>query len=357
MGRELGWNEFFAKQIRKDESTQTVARISGVERTRLRAVVGNTEYDGELAGRFFQSGSKDLFAPAVGDWVVAKPLPAEHTLIITRVLERRSHLSRTAASAHQRSRHAAREEQVIAANIDYVFVVVGLDGELNLRRVERYLTAIYAGGATPVLVLNKSDLSTDLVETKSRVRRIAPGVDVIAISAMQGDGIGSLNSYLSPGVTVALAGSSGVGKSTLINQLLGADRVRTGAVRDFDRKGRHTTTWRELIVLPEGGVLIDNPGMREFMAWNASVADAFEDVSELASKCRYRDCSHSREEDCAVRAAVAAGTLPRERWQNYLRLRSEASETEAWMTKEQTDRAFGRKQRDGRRVALRMKGK
>jgi len=267
-----------------------------------------------LAGklRYETSNREDL--PAVGDFVRVRDT------VIEEVLPRRTVFVRKAAGD-------ALEAQVIAANIDTVFVVTGLDGDFNLRRLERYFATARASGAQCVILLNKADLCEDLDARIRQVRAIAPGADVVTISALNGDGIEALRPYLVPGETVAFVGSSGAGKSTLINRLLGRERQSTGAVRENDSRGRHTTTHRELLATPSGALLIDTPGLRQLQPWAGEddVDGAFPDIEELAAECRYRDCAHAGEEGCAVRAAIEEGALDFERFSNYRKMRKEAA--------------------------------
>jgi ribosome biogenesis GTPase len=219
------------------------------------------------------------------------------------------------------------EAQVIAANIDTVFVISGLDGDFNLRRLERYFATARASGAQCAIVLNKADLCEDLNARMREVRVIAPGTDVVTISALNGDGVDALRPYLVPGETVAFVGSSGAGKSTLINRLLGRERQSTGAVREADSRGRHTTTHRELLETPSGALLIDTPGLRELQPWAGEndIDGAFPDIDELAERCRYRDCAHAGEDECAVQAAIDDGSLDFHRFSNYRKMRKEAA--------------------------------
>jgi ribosome biogenesis GTPase len=267
-----------------------------------------------LAGRLRYETTNREELPAVGDFVRLRDT------VIEEVLPRRTVFLRKAAGD-------TLEAQVIAANIDTVFVVTGLDGDFNLRRLERYFATARASGAHCAILLNKADLCEDLEARLRQVRAIAPGADVVTISALHGDGIDALRPYLVPGETVAFVGSSGAGKSTLINRLLGRERQSTGAVREADSRGRHTTTHRELLETPSGALLIDTPGLRELQPWAGEddVDGAFPEIEELAEGCRYRDCAHAGEEGCAVQAAIDDGSLDFDRFANYRKMRKEAA--------------------------------
>ena len=271
----------------------------------------------EVSGKFrFESSGPSDF-PAVGDYVMVDTNNGD-TAIIHRVLHRRSLFLRRAAGT-------ANPEQAVAANIDTVFICMALNNDFNLRRLERYLSAAWESGSIPVVLLTKSDLCDDLDLKLAQVQGSAIGVDILTTSALRNE-LDSLLSYMAPGKTVAFLGSSGAGKSTLINRLLGEERLKTGGLRNDDR-GRHTTTHRELIILPDGAMVIDTPGMRELGMWDASegIDTAFADIEELAEACRFRDCTHSGEPGCAVCQAIAEGTLSQSRWQSYLKLTAENS--------------------------------
>jgi ribosome biogenesis GTPase / thiamine phosphate phosphatase len=256
----------------------------------------------------------------VGDWVAVKPLEGEKRGIIQAVLPRKSKFSRKMPGERI-------AEQIVSSNIDTVFIVSGLDGgrNFNLRRIERYLTLAWSSGAIPVIVLNKADLCPDTGQLIRSVDEIAPGVSVHAVSARERTGLEELKKYLSKGTTVAFLGSSGVGKSSLINALLGEEKQETGQVRGDDRMGRHTTTRRELILLPSGGVMIDTPGMREIQMWNGEdgLQETFEDIEILAKECRFADCTHNKEPGCAVKSAISQGELDLARFESYRKLQSE----------------------------------
>jgi ribosome biogenesis GTPase len=255
--------------------------------------------------------------PAVGDWVAARPLPGERKALIEHVLPRRSAFTRK--EAWRRT-----VEQVVAANMDTVFLMSSLGLDLNPRRLERYLVGAWESGARPAIVLTKADLEPDHAAAVLEVEAIAFGVPIHVVSAVTGEGLDGLEPYLRRGATVALLGSSGVGKSTLVNRLAGRDVLTVRELR-ADGRGRHTTTHRELVLLPDGGLLLDTPGMRELQLWagEESLDGTFEDVSALTGDCRFNDCAHESEPGCAIRAALADGSLPAERWESYRKLQRE----------------------------------
>ncbi|HLY20287.1 MAG TPA: ribosome small subunit-dependent GTPase A [Bryobacteraceae bacterium] len=293
-----------------------LARVSVVHGDRYRVYAARGEMRAEAIGALLYRTERSDW-PAVGDWVAAQPVGPEEATIHA-VLPRRTLFSRRAAGDRE-------QEQVIAANIDLVLIVCGLDHEFNLRRIERYLTLTHASGADAAIVLNKCDQCPDVDARIGQVAGIAGGAPVVAITARTVQGIEPVLRLLRPGLTIALLGSSGVGKSTLVNQLLGEERQAVQEVRAGDSRGRHTTTYRELLALPQGGALIDTPGMREIQMWAGpdSLDSTFGDVAALASRCRFRDCSHKSEDGCAVQAAVQAGELDADRWRSYAKLRAE----------------------------------
>ena len=315
----LGWNEFFEGAFAPYKTAGfTVGRVTEEHRGAYKVFTESEELLAEITGRIRHEATGRADYPAVGDWVVLEKLPNEKRASIQVVLPRRSKFSRKAAGKNV-------DEQIVATNIDTVFLVQSLNQDYSLRRLERYLVVAFESGASPVIILNKADLCDDAEEKKLEVEAIASGVPVHLISAKFEKGIEQLQEYLQIGRTIAFLGSSGVGKSTLINRLLGADRQKIKEVREGDDKGRHTTTYRELIVLESGGLLIDTPGMRELQLWEAGdgMTDNFSDIEEFAGQCQFNDCKHEREPNCAVKAALASGELKAERFENYKKMQKE----------------------------------
>lgn len=314
---QLGWNETLAAAFAPHAADGCVPARVTLELKGFFEVTGEAGARlGEVTGKFAHATRSPADYPAIGDWVAITPAEGDDTRAhIHAVLPRRTKFSRKAAGDQV-------VEQVVAANVDTVFLVSSLDGNYNLHRLERYLAAAWASGAEPVILLNKADLNDETTATTAEIAAIAPNIPVHVISAQTRRGLKALAPYLLPGRTVALLGSSGVGKSTLINRLVG-DRIQdTQEVREADNKGRHTTTQRELIVAPSGAIVIDTPGMREISPWDAAagINAAFDDVAAVAARCKFRDCAHTVEPGCAVRAALADGSLTGDRWQAYLRM-------------------------------------
>lgn len=314
----LGWNDFFASQFAVYARPDAVAgRVAAEYKHRYRVLTGSGEYLATVTGRlrYLADGREDF--PAVGDWVILHIID-DRQAVIGGILPRRSKFSRKVAGK-------AAGEQIIAANIDRVFLVNALNQDFNVRRMERYLTLAWDSGAQPVIILNKTDLCGAVEEKVRATESVALGVPVIPFSCVNGEGLDALLHYVEPEKTIALLGSSGAGKSTIVNKILGTEAQKTGEIRLDDGEGRHTTTHRQLIILPNGGLLIDTPGMRELQLWGSEdgLADAFEDIYSLAAQCHYTDCSHTREPRCAVRAALAQGILHQSRYESFTKLQRE----------------------------------
>lgn len=308
----LGWTPERQRQLDALGDPALVPARVAVEHRGAYGVVGAEAEAAQLAGRFHHDGGD---WPAVGDWVALQPAGALG--IIQHVLPRQTLLTRR--------RPGLSQAQVVAANVDVVFVVTSPGADLSPRRLERYLAAVWASGARPVVVVNKADLATDLAGIDQAVRAVAAGATCLATSAATGSGLERLRAEIPAGGTVVLVGSSGVGKSTLLNRLLGDQRQATRDVRLADDKGRHTTTRRELLALPGGAWAIDTPGMREFGLWEAAsgIDEAFEEIAALAERCRFRDCTHQDEPGCAVAEALAQGRLDPGRMASFEKLRRE----------------------------------
>ena len=317
--KELGWNSHFDALWQEREQAEWLpARVISQQRGLWRIAGDFAECWAEASGTLRAAAEAGGDWPAAGDWVAAEILSGGGRPLIQKVLARRSKFVRKVAGRRL-------EEQVIAANVDTAFVVMALDGDFNVRRLERYLAQCWESGAKSIVVLNKADDRDDVAARIVEVEGIAAGAPIFAVSALSGVGLEALDSFLAPGQTIVLLGSSGVGKSTLVNYFLRRDAQAVQSVRASDSRGRHTTTSRELFALPGGALMIDTPGLRELQLWGVTdgVEQAFSDIEELAAQCKYGNCGHTTEPGCAVRTAIADGRLDENRLENQRKLERE----------------------------------
>ena len=312
--------EFEQERKKCEEEGFSIARVAAEHKERYSILWNGRIIPAEVTGRLMYAAESRKDFPAVGDWVAIQPYEDSHA-IIHHVLPRSTCISRKTSGKEF-------NEQLLAANMDIVFIVQGLDGDYNIRRLERYLVVVAESGAVPVVLLSKTDLLTDeeIGLRIEEVKKAAPGVTIIAYSAKNLSHISEIQRLITPAMTVCFIGSSGVGKSTLINTLVGKNLLETNEVREEDSRGKHTTTRRELIPLENGGFVIDTPGMRELGLWNvsSSIGEVFPEILELSHGCKFTDCTHVHEPDCAVQAAVKEGQLAGDRYESYLKLRKEA---------------------------------
>ncbi|HVF49847.1 MAG TPA: ribosome small subunit-dependent GTPase A [Pyrinomonadaceae bacterium] len=316
---KYGWDAFFAESFAPLARDGYAAGRVFLQHNKIYMLYAEAgELAAEVAGKMeYEASGPDDF-PAVGDWVAIRTRKDERKATIHEILPRRSKFSRKVAGSRT-------DEQIVAANVDTLFLVTGLDNDFNLRRIERYLLMASESGARAVVVLNKADVAEDVEAKVREVRAIASDAPVLLMSAKESEGVEQLLPYTGAGQTVSLIGSSGVGKSTIINKLLGTEKQKVSEVRASDERGKHTTTHRELLLLPTGGLIIDTPGMRELqlLVREHGLRDTFEDIEALMSRCYFSDCGHKTEPDCAVREALATGELDAERYSNYQKMQAE----------------------------------
>lgn len=318
---EYGWDEYFESEWHKMHTKDMYpARIIADYGQMLRVVTDK----GELYVNRPLHKDNNYVQLAVGDWIGLEEIEAAEYPVVRFVLSRKTKFSRAAAGIEAK-------EQIVAANIDTIFLIQSLNGDFNMKRLERYLIATWDSGAVPVVVLTKADCCDDIQQKMAIAAASAPGVEVISISSKTGEGLDEIKKYLTQGKTIALLGSSGVGKSTLLNKLVGKEILKTQEIREDDSKGRHTTTHRELVLLPLGGMVMDTPGMRTLSLWDSDTGMEimFGDVEALTNQCRFHDCKHQNEPGCAVRHALETGELDNNRWESWVKLQKELSHLEA----------------------------
>lgn len=342
---KLGWSagrdEQFAPHLAKGFIP---ARVAVEDKHFYRVWTEDAELSAQVTGKLIHEARRDpAKLPKVGDWVAVKRVPNEEKAAIQAILPRHTQIVRKVSGRDSAA-------QILATNIETVFLVTAADSTFNAARLERMLVMAHESGARPVVILNKIDLCKDLDARLAEAARVAGEALVLAVCALTGRGVKKLGALIRPGDTVVFIGTSGVGKSSLINQLYGEDLQATLEVRTQDAKGRHTTSWREMIFLPQGGVVIDTPGMREFHIWDATqgARETFPEIEALASGCHFRDCTHTQEKNCAVLAELAAGRIPRERYESFVKLQREisylreAEKRAGWQDRRKSDRVAHR---------------
>ncbi len=334
---KYGYDDFFNNQIGElkiNEEDLIPARVTEVQKEQFGIIRSETEKIARLKSSIFYN-NKDILYPTVGDFVLVKPNPSGDDIIYY-VFERKSKFSRLDSFNNV--------EQVVAANFDYIFIMTSLNKDFNIGRIERYLSTAYQSGGSPVIVLTKLDLCSDISLITDEIELIAPGVPIVAISSHTGEGMEELKQFITPGKTIVFLGSSGVGKSSLVNALSKEETMRVNEIRENDSKGKHTTTYRQLIILENGCMVIDTPGMRELGMWDAEhgISAVFSEIEDIALNCKFRDCQHKNEPGCAVTKAIEDGIISRDRWNSYVKLKKE---TEFAKRKEQTNAMLKEKAR------------
>jgi len=324
--KSIGWNKYFSDNFKQHKLKGLIpARVVSEHKKSYILLCRKGELKASARGKLWHQKQLKQVIPVVGDWVAAALIPEENAGHIKHILPRKSSFSRKASGGRKRYSGGKVIEQVIVANVDIGIITIALDRDFNLRRIERYLALIQGSGSKPLIILNKTDLCKNYRQRKKETSQIAAGVPVITMNALKKGQVLVLKDYIKTGKTAALLGSSGVGKSTIINQLLGYERQRVRELSNSIGKGQHTTSQRELIMLPDGGLIIDNPGMREIQLWaeEDDLDDTFSDIDALARHCRFRNCHHGPEPGCAVKESLEKGELTYDRLKNYLKMKSE----------------------------------
>ncbi len=361
---DYGWNEFFEKSFEPYRAMNYIpARVTKESINQYSLMAENGEAKAVLSTKFFMSAFGKEQLPVVGDWIaVSKPEESEE-YFIEGILPRRTQLTRKGKDTFGRNFEKAGDGgiRIISSNIDTVFYVAAMDDrDFNLSKIERYIVMLYESGAEPVIILNKKDICPDWQDYIAKVENISTGLPVHAVSAVDFEGLDEILDYLKPGKTVSFIGSSGVGKSSIINALLGEDKMFVSGIREADKRGKHTTTHREMLLFPEGGVLIDNPGIRDLKpaASIEAVESTFEDIVDLESRCRFSNCRHDTEPGCAVTEAIQSGGLCEKRYSNYLKLKRESKffEKRAMMRDFQLEKAALKERTTGVKVKRHSKG-
>lgn len=318
--KDYGYTEFYEKQVQEFgivEKELIPGRVVEVHKDQYKIITEYGETDATLKGSIFYNDRFTKEFPTVGDFLLVKNNPMGED-VIYEVLQRKSKFSRMDSWN--------RKEQLVAANFDYIFITVSLNHDFNIKRIERYLACAWQSGATPVVILTKKDLCEDCDEIITQLEEIAFGVDIMPVSSYTGEGIMELDKYIKPGKTIVFLGSSGVGKSSLVNAIAGNEIMKVNEIREDDSKGRHTTTHRQLSILKDNTMVIDTPGMREMEMWDAQegIDETFSEIEELSKQCKFNDCSHNKEPNCAVKQAIENGTLSEKRYKNYIKMQKEA---------------------------------
>jgi len=326
--KNIGWNKYFRDQFKDFQSKDLVpARVVSEQKKSYILLSSKGELKASARGILWHKNKSNTDTPVVGDWVAVKLLAEKNTANIIHILTRKSSFSRKASGGRKRLSGGKTIEQLIAANVDIGIITIGLDRDFSLRRIERYLTLVQGSGSKPMIILNKTDLCKQYKKRAKEVGQIAKTIPTICMTAMKKSQVEVLYDYIRRGKTAALLGSSGVGKSTIINRLLGYERQKVVELSSSAGKGQHTTSKRELIILPNGGLMIDNPGMREVQLWaeKEDIHDIFSDIDSLADKCRFRNCNHEAEPGCAVKLSLEKGELDKNRLKNYIKMKLEVT--------------------------------